>query len=98
MQAVDADEHKVIVLIIELYHLLGLAVDRCLDETPEPAYAMVDVDDIVADLDLVELLDGERELTAPGLVGAERIIVEAVEDLTNILFIADLNIFYTLVY
>ena len=52
----DRDEHQVVVLIEELDHLLGRAVDVGLHQSPEAAYAVVDVDDIVAHLDLVELL------------------------------------------
>ena len=42
---------------------------------------MVDMDDIVADLKLLDFLEGEGSLTTTSLVGAQRVFMEAVEDL-----------------
>ena len=47
----DRHENAVVVLVDELYHLLGRAVDLRAQESAEAAYAVVHVDDEVARLD-----------------------------------------------
>ena len=81
MEGVDADEHDVVVLEEELDHLLGMTVDVGLHKSAELGDAMVDMHDIVAGFDLLQLLETEGELAAAGTVALQVVFVETVEDL-----------------
>ncbi len=59
MEGVDADKEYVVVEIYELDHLLHAPVDFGADKTAEFAHAMVDVDYVVAYLNLAEFLERE---------------------------------------
>ena len=81
VERMDAHEHNVVVLEKELYHLLRVAVDISLHQTSEFGYAVVDMHDIVAGLDLLELLEAEGEFAATRPVALEVVFMETVEDL-----------------
>ena len=82
VEGVDGDEHGVVVLEGELDDFLHLAARAGnayqSDEAPD---AVVDVYDEVARLELHQLFERERHLGVAGVVGAEVVFVETVEDL-----------------
>ena len=49
------------------------------DQSAEAADAVVDVDDIVADFELLDFLQRQRHLTGTRLVALEVVLVETVE-------------------
>ena len=69
VQGMDRDEHERVVLEIDLDHLLRTPVYVGLDESAEATDAVIDVDNVVIDLDLVEFLEREGEFSGPRLVG-----------------------------
>ena len=81
MQGVYAHKDDVVVLVGELDDLLHLAVDFGANQSAESADTVVDVHDVVAHLDLVELFEREGQFARPGMVAFQRILVEAVENL-----------------
>ena len=81
MEGVDADEDDVVVLVDQLDCFLHLAVHFGADQSAELSDAVVDVDDVVAGRELVQLFQREGELAAPCLVAFKVELVEAVEQL-----------------
>ncbi len=82
VQGVDAHQHDVVVLIHQLDHLLLAAVGRGhAHQSGEAPHAVVDVDHEVAGLKLHQFLEREGHLGVARVVGAQVILVEAVEDL-----------------
>ena len=56
-------------------------IDGNTDEAPETPYAMIHVDNVVADLKLLQLLQRQRHLAGTGTIAAEAVLMEAVENL-----------------
>ena len=81
MEGVDGDEEEVVVLIYELNHLLHLSSYLGAQQASETRHAVVDVDDVVAILNLGELAQRHGELARAGAVALEGVLVEAVENL-----------------
>ncbi len=81
VEGVDGDEDAVVVLVDELDHLLGGAVDLGAQQSAELPHAVVDMDDVVAGLNRRKLFEREGELARPCAVALERVFVEAVENL-----------------
>ena len=77
----DADENDIVVLVDQLDGFLHLAVHFRADEAAELADTVVDMHDVVAGRELVQLLQREGEFSAPGLVALQVELVEAVEQL-----------------
>ena len=81
MQIVDGDEDAVVVFVNEFDHLLRGAVDAGAQQAAELAHAMVDMHDVVARLDARKFFEREGQTPRASAVAAERIFVEAVENL-----------------
>ena len=60
-------------------HLLHLAIDSRAQQSAKLAHAMVLMDDVVAHLNLVQLLERERQLARPRTVTLEVVLVESVK-------------------
>ncbi len=56
MERMDADEQDVVVLVEQFDHLLFLPVDIHLDQSCESSHAMVDVHDVIARFEVLQLL------------------------------------------
>ena len=81
MKGVDGDVDGVTSLVCNLYHLLIAVALWHPDETAEAADAMIDMHDVIAHFKLANFLEGEGHLASACLVGAEVVLVEAVENL-----------------
>ena len=79
VQGMDGDEHLAPVLIDELDDLLRAVAVGDADEAGKASDAVVDMDHVVARLELVELLQREGHLAATCLVALEVILMETVE-------------------
>ena len=83
----DGDEEQVAVLVDELDDLLiavvavGILADGHVYEAAELGDAVIDVDDVVADVELHQFLDAHGNLARTCTVGTQTVLVEAVEDL-----------------
>ena len=75
------DEERIAALESEPYGLESLAALVLRDEASEDTYAVVDVDDIVADVEGTEFAESDALLLLTHIVIAERHLLEAVEDL-----------------
>ena len=87
VELMDGDEEQVAVLVDELDDLLiavvavGILADGHVDEAAELGDAVIDVDDVVADVELHQFLDAHGNLARTCTVGTQTVLVEAVEDL-----------------
>ena len=81
VQGVYRHKDHVVVLVDEFYHLLGGAVDVGAHQSAELAHAVVDVHDVVAYLDGLQLFERQGELARAGAVAFEGVFVETVENL-----------------
>ena len=81
VQVMDADEHVRPVAVVELDHLLRLAVHRRGDESSELGDAVVGMHDVIAYLQLVDLAQGDDGFAAARVLAGQRHAVEALEDL-----------------
>ena len=81
VEGVDGREEDVVVLIHELDDFLHLAVDVGAQQSGEAAHAVVEMDHIVAGLELAELAQRQGELARACAVALEGVLVEAVENL-----------------
>ena len=87
VELMDGDEEQIAVPVDEFDHLLiavvafGILADGHVDEATELGDAVIDVDDVVADVELQQLLDAHGNLARTCAVGAKAVLVEAVEDL-----------------
>ena len=79
MQRVYRHKHHVAALEIEFNHFLRTSVGVGLDQTTEFGDAMVDMHYVIADFDLVQLLERHGHASAAGLVAVQGVVVEAVE-------------------
>ncbi len=79
VKGMKAHEGDVVVGIHKLDKLLYVAADLRADKPAEPTDAVVDMNHVVADLDLAELFKRQRHLARPCTLALERVFVEAVE-------------------
>ena len=63
MERVDRDENDVVVEVGEFDHLLHVPVDIGAYKSGEYAYAVVNMDDVVADFYLIQFLEAQRQFT-----------------------------------
>ena len=75
----DGNKDKSVVLEKHLDHLLRTAIDISLYETAETPYAMIDMHYIVIDLDLIEFLERQSELSGTSLIRTQTIFMEPVK-------------------
>ena len=73
------DVDAVAMLVENLYHLLIAVTLRHADETAELTHTMIYMHHVVADFELLNLLQRKGHLSATGLVALEVILMEAVE-------------------
>lgn len=81
MERMDGDEEDVVVAINEFDHLLLFAVDGGMHESAKASDTMIDVDNIVAYLQLVQLFKGDEHFALTGSIGLLSDFVEALEEL-----------------
>ena len=79
MQRVDADEDNIVVLIDQLDRFLYLSVHFGAYQAAELSDAMIDMHDIIACRELVQLLQRQRDFSAPCLLAFQVEFVETVE-------------------
>ena len=79
VQVMDGYEDGIAVAVVEFEHLLQLAVDSCGDQSAEASDTMVAVYDVVAGLELVDLLERQHGFAAPSILAGERHAVVALE-------------------
>ena len=77
----DGNVDGVATLVGNLDHLLVTIALRHTHQSAELTYAVIDVDDVVAHLKLLYLLQSQRHLTRTRFVALQVVLMEAVENL-----------------
>src|SRR5574344_1853117 len=75
----DGYIHDVVIGIYDFQHRLKSVSVGHTHQPRKLTHAMIHMDDEVARLKLIKLLDGKRHLAAPCLVGAQIVLTETVE-------------------
>ena len=79
VQGVDGYKHHIIVLVDDLYLLLISVTLRYTHQSAELAHAVVHVNHVISNLELLQLLERKRHLSVAGTLAAKIIFVIAVK-------------------
>ena len=70
----DAHQEGIVVLVNKPDHLLNPAVDFCPDQSGKPSYPMVDVNNKIAGMQLVQLLQGDGSALFPACFQVKAVV------------------------
>ena len=81
LHGMDTDEENIVVLVNQFDGFLNLAVHACAHQAAKLSYSMIDVDDVIANGELIQLLERQGDFSATCLIAPEIVLVETIKEL-----------------